>query len=147
MAEEKKTDAGFGDVAQKQQQKQGKHQDDTTPNLAGQINEISRTIKLIEDKYYNLRKKVQINEENSLEQDKKINEEIKVIKSDMLEMKHDIGDIKEKIMLIVKELKLTAKSEDVKVVEKYLDLWEPVNFITRNEAKKMVEQAVEEKFK
>ena len=63
------------------------------------------------------------------------------------ELSKNLMDIKEKIRLIVKELKLTAKSEDVKVVEKYLDLWEPVEFITRSEAKKMIERAIDEKFK
>jgi len=112
-----------------------------------EINTIARAVKIIEDKYYNLRKKVQIMEENTLTQQKKLGDDIKINQSDILEIKRDIEDIKEKIRLIVKELKLTAREEDIKVVQKYLDLWEPVNFITRGEAKKMIERAIDEKFK
>lgn len=116
-------------------------------DMAGQFSTVARTVKLMEDKYYNLRKKVQINEENSLEQDKKISSEIKVMQSDIMDMKRAIEDIKDKMMLIVKELKLSAKSEDIKIVQKYLDMWEPIEFVTRNEAKKMIERAVEDKFR
>jgi len=115
----------------------------TVTEEAAQINTVARAVKILEDKYYNLRKKVQISEENNLNQHKKLGDDIKVIQSDILEIKRDIEDIKEKIRLIVKELKLTAKEEDIKVVQKYLDLWEPVNFITRDEAKR----AIDEKFK
>lgn len=115
-------------------------------NMAAQVNTLSRTIKLLEDKYYNLRKKVQIDEENSLSQDKKMWNEIKIIKSDVMEIKKEIEDLKDKIRLMVRELKQTAKSEDIKVVKKYLDLWEPVKFVTRNEVQKMIDRAIEEKF-
>jgi hypothetical protein len=114
---------------------------------AGQINEVGRALKILEDKYSNLRKKVQVDDENSLSQQKKLSDNIRVMQSDLLEVKRELEDIKEKIRLIVKELKLTAREEDIKVVQKYLDLWEPVQFITRSEAKKMIERAVEEKFK
>jgi len=127
--------------------KSEKRAEGAAAELAATVNGLARTVKIIEDKYYNLRKKVQINEENALSQNKKISDEVKIIQSDILEIKRDVDDIKGKIRLIVKELKLTAKSEDIKVVEKYLDLWEPVEFITRNEAKKMIERAIEDKFK
>jgi len=114
---------------------------------AAEINTIARSVKIIEDKYYNLRKKVQINEENILANTKKITDDIKLSQSDILDLKRAIEDIKEKIRLIVKELKMTAKEEDIKVVQKYLDLWEPVNFVTRGEARKMIENAIDQKFK
>ena len=114
---------------------------------AGQINEIARAVKLMEDKYSNLRRKVQISDENYLSQQKKVGDDIRVMQSDILEIKRAIEDIKEKMRLIVKELRSTAKEEDVKVVQKYLDLWEPVQFVTRTEARKMIDKAVDEKFR
>jgi hypothetical protein len=63
--------------------------------MTGQLSTMARTVKIIEDKYYNLRKKVQINEENSIAQGKKINDEIKVMQSDILEIKRDVEDIKD----------------------------------------------------
>ncbi len=131
----------------KPEPKHPKHTDAGMSDLTGQLNTVARTVKILEDKYYNLRKKVQLNEENSLSTNKKLSDDMKVMQSDILEVKRSVENIKDTIRLIVKELKLTAKAEDVKVVEKYPDLWEPVDFITRKEAKKMIEQAVEEKFK
>ena len=139
MAEE----TGMGE----KQAKPEKRMEGAISESAGQINEVGRAVKILEDKYTNLRRKVQISEENFLTQQKKASDDLKVMQSDLLEVKRDIADVKDKIRLIVKELKLTAKAEDIRVVQKYLDLWEPVQFVTREEAKKMIERAVEEKFK
>jgi len=111
-----------------------------------EINNISRAVKIIEDKYENLRKKVQIDEQNSISSYKKVNDELKVVKSDVLDIKRDIADIKEKILLIIKEIKTSAKSEQFQELQKYIEMWDPVNFVTRNEVRKVVEKAMEEKF-
>jgi len=105
-----------------------------------EINSLNRSIRVIEEKLDNTRKKVQINEENMVSINKKQSEEIRLINSELIELKRDIEEIKEKIRLIVKELKLTAKLEDVKLIQKYLEFWEPVNFITRNEFEKRIEE-------
>jgi len=126
--------------------KPDKHMD-TGADMAAQINNVGRALKIVEDKQENLRKKVQISEENILSNNKRISDSTKLLQSDVLEIKRDIEDIKEKIRLVVKELKMTAKEEDIKMVQKYLDIWEPVEFATRNEVRKMIEKAIDEKFK
>ena len=63
-----------------------------------------------------------------------------------METRHEMDDIKGKIMLIIKELQMLARSEDVDVLRKYLDMWQPVNFVTQNEVEKMVRDAVDSKF-
>ncbi|MEM4336968.1 MAG: hypothetical protein QXG86_03110 [Candidatus Woesearchaeota archaeon] len=115
-------------------------------DVVAEINNINRTIKVIEDKYSNLRKKVQLEEENSLSTHKKIFEELKIINSDIIDIKHEIEDIKEKILLIIKELRSSIKVEEFEELKKYIELWEPMNFVTRGEVKKIVEKAMEEKF-
>lgn len=109
-------------------------------DIPREINNINRSIKVIEEKLNNVRRKVQINEENMLAATKKQFDEIKLINSEIIDMKHDIDEIKEKIKLIVKELKLTAKLEDVSVLQKYLELWEPANFVTRGEFERRLEE-------
>jgi len=115
-------------------------------DLIAEINNLSRTVKTLEDKSLNLRKKVQLDEQNSLTAHRKFFDDIKFINSDVLEIKREIEDLKDKIKLIIKELKLTAKSEQLQELQKYIEIWEPVNFVTRNEVQKIVERMMEQKF-
>ena len=115
-------------------------------DLAAQITNLSRAVKLLEDKTSNLRKKVQLDEQNSLSAHKKTFDDIKVISTDILEIKREVEDLKEKILLIIRELRLSAKSEQLQELQKYIEIWEPVNFVTRNEVQKIVERMMEQKF-
>ena len=54
-------------------------------------------------------------------------------------------EMKQKFDLIGSELSDTAKRQDVIVLEKYINLWEPLNFVTRNEVEKLINSIVESK--
>jgi len=43
------------------------------------------------------------------------------------------------------EIKETAKLEDVKVLENYVNLWNPIQFVTRQEVEKLIKRALVEK--
>ena len=49
-----------------------------------------------------------------------------------------MADIKDKLTLLVKELKLSATKEEVKILEKYISYWEPLSFVTRQELNKFL---------
>ena len=66
--------------------------------------------------------------------------EIKTFSSDMRDIKAEISEIKEKIVDLVAELKEAAKRDDVKVLEKYINFWNPVKFVTQNEVEALVKE-------
>jgi len=117
--------------------------EEASPNIiadvAGQVNNLSRTVKTLEDRFSTLHKKSQVTEQNMLSNDKKIIGDIKVMTSEMMDMKADLADLKEKLIMLVKELKMSATKEDVGVIQKYLGYWEPLNFVTRNEFEKALQ--------
>ncbi len=115
-------------------------------NFNNQINDVSRRLRILEERYTNIRRKGQVVEQNMLSENKKVNTEIKTVNSDISDLKRGIAELKSKMMLIVKELQLCAKKEDVQVLEKYINLWEPINFVTSNEVEKIVKSMIE-KFK
>lgn len=128
-----------------EQPKQARTAYENIPQITAALNDISRAVRTIEDKQYNLRKKVQLDAQNMLAANKKAFDEIKVINSDVSEIKREIEDIKAKILLVIQELKLTAKIEDVKVLQRYLELWEPAGFVTRGELDRVLEQKFKDK--
>ena len=56
-------------------------------------------------------------------------------------------EIREKMGLIIKELQSVARKEEVKVLEKYINLWNPIKFVTSNEVEQIVNDALERKTK
>ena len=71
---------------------------------------------------------------------KEVRTEVKAISQEFLEVKRLLQDLKEKINMITSELNNSVKEHDFKVVEKYLDLWNPGQFVTREQLKRKIEE-------
>jgi hypothetical protein len=116
--------------------------EEASPNIisdvSAQVNNVSRGLKQIEDKYDILRKKAQLTEQNMLSTDRKIMSDLKIINAELLDLKTDLNDLKEKLTLLIKELKLSATKDEVKVLQKYISYWEPLSFVTRQELDKIL---------
>ena len=55
------------------------------------------------------------------------------------QIKKQVNDFSDKVLMFGEELGNTAKKNDVKVIEKYLTMWNPQQFITRKELKQYLE--------
>jgi len=51
-----------------------------------------------------------------------------------------IFEIKNSITKIAEELRFFAKKEQIRVIEKYIDLWNPLKFVTESDLKKILEE-------
>ncbi len=127
--------------------KEGADLTKSVSELAGELNNISRRLMVLEERYTNLRKKTQVTDQNMLSSNKKVMAEIQTVHEQMDERKKEIDDINDKMRIIVRELKECAKRQDVEVLQKYINIWEPVNFVTRDTVVKMVADQVESQFK
>ncbi len=111
------------------------------PDIGGitsDVNNISRRLRLLEESFTNMRRTLQVTEENMLKKHRNFSTEVKTINSEISEMRSEISEIKEKIIMLIQELKTAAKRDEVKVLEKYIDLWNPVKFVTQNEVEQIV---------
>ena len=107
------------------------------------IGNLGRRLRVLEESFTNLRRVLQVTEQNMLDKNRMFTTEIRTIVSDVSDMKKEINDIKEKIMELVKELQTAAKRDEVKVLEKYINLWNPVKFVTQNEVEQIVKEMLE----
>ncbi len=126
----------------------GKKKEPEGPGIAdvlGQLNELDRRIKMLEERYTDLNRKTELIDKNRLDERKIVVREIKTIDSDITEIRGEINTFKNKIELMIKEFETIARKDDLDALKKYVDLWEPVNFATRNEVEKMIKEALEEK--
>ena len=113
-------------------------------SLSQAVAEAERRLRTIEERFSNLERRSQVTEENMLSSDRKIKSEIKLTSSDVSDIKAQIAELTEKIKAVIRELQDFAKIEDVEVIKKYLNLIEPLGFVTQNEVDRIVRQAVEE---
>lgn len=107
------------------------------------VSDLSRRMRLLEERHTGLRKNVQVVEQNHLGDSKRFFTEVKTINTELSELHHELSEVKEELRLVITELRECAKREQVMVLEKYINLWEPVNFVTRHEVERIVEQSVE----
>ena len=126
----------------------GHAQQQEMPDVGGitsDVNTLSRRLRLLEEGFTNLRKFLQVTEENIIAKNKHFSAEIKTITSDIIETRKEIQDLKDKLLLIIKELQAVARKEEVKVLEKYINLWNPIKFVTQNEVEQIINEVLEKK--
>jgi DNA repair exonuclease SbcCD ATPase subunit len=109
------------------------------------INSVERRLKVLEESFTNIRRSLQVAEQNMLSKNKIFSTEIRTLTSEIDDIKKEISDIKEKIMMLIKELGNTAKINDVKILEKYINLWDPIKFATRNEVERIIDEKLKNK--
>ena len=109
-------------------------------NISQSVTALGSRLRVLEEQYSSVRNKSQIVDVNLLEFEKESNRELRNLSDDVLEIKNMLQQIKEKVQIIDSELSNTVKEHDLKVIEKYVDLWNPTRFITREALKEKLEE-------
>ena len=106
------------------------------------IGNLGRRLRILEESITNIRRALQVTEQNMLGKNKIFATEIRTLTSDIGDIKKEISEIRERIVDMLNELKEAAKREDIKVLEKYINFWNPVNFVTQNEVEALVKEII-----
>lgn len=109
-------------------------------DLSGNVTDIDRRMRILEERFLNLRQKTQVIEQNIIHHDKKLYTEIKTTNTEIFELKREIDAIKNKFLLLSKEVSTLAKKEDVDVLNKYISMWDPMKFVTRKEVSDIIDE-------
>ncbi|MBW3001942.1 hypothetical protein KY338_02140 [Candidatus Woesearchaeota archaeon] len=108
------------------------------------VTKLAARLKISEERYSELRKKLLLIEQNMLSHHKKAMNEIKVLHSEITDINSKINEIQDRILLIIKELRLTAKREDIDVMKKYVELWNPMRFVTKEQVENIVQEILDQ---
>ena len=126
----------------------GRGQKQEVPDFGGitnDVNALSRRLRMLEEGSTNLRRFFQITEENIIAKNKHFSAEIKTINSDIIEIRKEVQELRDKLGLVIKELQSVARKEEVKVLEKYINLWNPIKFVTGNEVEEIIHEVLDKK--
>lgn len=95
-------------------------------------------MKLAEDRYRNLQKRSQLTEDALLQFEKELRAQLRVVTQQVSGMRKKLMEISTTVDAMQGELKHVVQRHELKAIERYVDLWQPVDFITRDEAKRMM---------
>ena len=75
-----------------------------------------------------------------IEEYKNVVQEVKNINSDIRELKITMQNLRETIQDLIKSTENFASSHDLKVLEKYINMWSPLNFVTEKEVEQIIKE-------
>jgi len=108
--------------------------------LSKKINALAVSLKILEERYSTLKERTQVSEQNMIEMEKELRGDIKMLSEDVMDIKRELKDLNDKLRLISAEIKNLVNKNDFKVMERYVDMWQPMNFVTREELNKLLEE-------
>ena len=112
--------------------------------LSQELTNMSTRLRVLEERNSNMKKKQELIEQNVLSHRKKNTGEVDLLKDEIDEIKRQLKEVESRIIMIIKEIQLGAKKEDVDSLTKYIEMWEPVNFVTQNQVESIVQEKIEE---
>ncbi|MDP1694931.1 MAG: hypothetical protein Q8L34_05315 [Candidatus Woesearchaeota archaeon] len=104
------------------------------------IVDLNNRIRTLENKYNLLGERLLVVNQNMIEEYKRLLREMKIINEDLREMRQETMLTQDAMRNMVKEMELFAKKEQVKVLEKYIDLINPMRFVTTEEVESLIIQ-------
>ena len=108
--------------------------------ISKNVNNIAASLRILEERYTTLRSKTQVSEQSLIELEKEVTSDVKILSEDIVELKREIKDISDKLGLITAEIKNLVNKNEFKIMERYLDMWQPMNFVTRDELNKLLKE-------
>src|SRR3989344_4049039 len=103
--------------------------------------DLNSRLRALERKHIELKEKVLVINQNMLEEFKTLLNEIKGVTTDLKEIKDSTAKFQITIKQLVSELDSFANKDQVKALEKYINLWSPLNFVTEEEVKSLIKTA------
>lgn len=113
--------------------------------VGSQLNNVATRLKILEERYSTLRKKTQTAEHNIVEVEKNHYDDLRILNDDISEIRHKMRDIVEKVSLLTDEVENFASRNDLTVIQKYVEYWQPLDFVTRKEVNDFLRKKFHEK--
>ena len=122
-----------------QKNKPNKNSNQMIPQM-GKINSLSTRITLIEETINRLDERMSLIEQRILKLGKETKIEIKTNSEEIKDINIETEKMKDDLNLIIDDLKGSARKEDIEILKKYIQMWEPMQFLTRKEFKEKIKE-------
>ncbi len=104
--------------------------------------DIVKRIKYIEEKLDALNQKVYAFERDYQRDLNEINEKLNKVNEELSFLKKELNELRKRIDALIIRLKFFATKDEVKMIQRYLEYFTPLGFVTENELKRVLEKYV-----
>ncbi len=111
--------------------------------LQENVTETASRLAILEERLANLRKKEQLTEQNLITYGRETRMDLKALSETLTDLSRKVQEVKETIDAMAGELSTAVQKHEFMVLERYLDLWQPLSFVTREEAKLLIRDALQ----
>ncbi len=108
-------------------------EDSFRSDVAEQVSNLSGRIKMVEERIDVLRSHIELIDNSLIEKHKAVISELRGVEDSVRSIRGDVEQLKGLIERLAKRLEELASREEVKILERYVSMWQPMNFITRSE--------------
>lgn len=109
-----------------------------------QASALASRLRVIEEQLSIIRSHLELVDSSMLEKHKVVVKELREMEQSNRDMRADIVKVSDLIERTIKRLEGLATKEEVKVLERYIELMKPMNYMTRDEAKSMMQKIIKE---
>ena len=102
--------------------------------------DLMNRIRLLEGRYTSTRDRLFLINDTLISHFKNISNDLNSINEEIKEIKQSIESLKITSSNLLKELEFFARKEHVKVLEKYINMWNPLKFVTEQEVLDIIEK-------
>jgi len=113
-------------------------------DVIGKIGILNDRMRLIEERSHQNRDKIRIVEENLVIKFKDLREDVKRLSLEVDSLRKSSNELTKTLQRVVKDLANTAKINDVNVIEKVLDFFDPTRFLTEKDVYKIINERLRE---
>ena len=97
-------------------------------------------LRINEARIAGLRERLIVTDNNMIEEFRRVSEQIQDLNSELKQVKNEMFKMRETLKDVIKEMGSFASSQELKVLERYINTWNPLNFATEKEVLSMIKE-------
>lgn len=109
------------------------------------IADLNSRVRTLENKYELQAERLLITNQNLIESYKKLSVEFTKINKELQDLKTSMTALKETFKKMIEELPDFATKQELTILEKYINVWNPLNFVTTKEVERIVNEKINKK--
>ena len=109
------------------------------------IASLNRRLKIMEERVDSLREHLNLVGQSIINKHKESIKEIRDLEADIRNLRANVTKVNQLTERIIKRLGLFATKENLKVLERYINLWKPLDYVTKEEVENIIHRLLKEK--
>ncbi|MEK6807511.1 MAG: hypothetical protein AABX75_00630 [Nanoarchaeota archaeon] len=103
------------------------------PEIYDNVASLSSRVRLVEERVDMLRGHIEMLDNSLIEKHKSVISELRGVENDIRTLRGDVEQTKSVVDRMAKRMEELAGKEELKVLERYVSMWQPMSFVTRSE--------------